>query len=259
VDWIVKPLTFLLSKPLREIILKDAKSLVRDPVQWSQSLVFFGLLGVYFFNLRNLPYLAVSEAFWKHLVSFLNLLATSLTLATFTTRFIYPQLSIEGQRFWIIGLAPIKRRTIIYGKFLFALIGSLIICESLIIISNWMLRSHLHTIFMQAYVVFIICLGLSGLSVGLGAIYPNIREDNPSKIVSGFGGTLTLVLSMLFVVAIVIIQALPPQFYYFLGRLPSWRFQFWNIITISAIALIGLTVAFIPLRMGLKAIEKMEV
>ena len=29
-----------------------------------------------------------------------------------------------------------------------------------------------------------------GLAIGLGALYPNLRDDNPAKIVSGFGGTL---------------------------------------------------------------------
>ena len=37
---------------------------------------------------------------------------------------------------------------------------------------------------------------LSGLAVGLGALFPNFKEDNPSKIVSGFGGTLCLVVQL---------------------------------------------------------------
>ena len=32
--------------------------------------------------------------------------------------------------------------------------------------------------------------------VGLGAIFPDYRETNPARIVSGFGGTLTLILSI---------------------------------------------------------------
>jgi len=37
-------------------------------------------------------------------------------------------------------------------------------------------------------------LGLSGLAVGLGAVYPNFSEDNPSKIVKlrGSGEALTI-------------------------------------------------------------------
>ena len=35
---------------------------------------------------------------------------------------------------------------------------------------------------------------------GFGVIYPNFKEDNPSKIVSGFGGTFCLVMSFLYIV-----------------------------------------------------------
>jgi len=45
--------------------------------------------------------------------------------------------------------------------------------------------------------------------VGLGAIYPNLKEDNPSKIVAGFGGTLNLVLSLIFVLSIIGLEAVP--------------------------------------------------
>ena len=45
--------------------------------------------------------------------------------------------------------------------------------------------------------------------MGLGAIYPNFREDSPAKIVSGFGGTLNLVLNLLFVLVVVVLQLIP--------------------------------------------------
>jgi len=31
-------------------------------------------------------------------------------------------------------------------------------------------------------------IGLVGLSIGLGTVYPDFKEDNSAKIVSGFGG-----------------------------------------------------------------------
>jgi ABC-2 type transport system permease protein len=44
-----------------------------------------------------------------------------------------------------------------------------------------------------------ICVGLSGLSVGLGARFPVLGQRNPARIASGFGGTFNLIASMLFV------------------------------------------------------------
>jgi len=51
-------------------------------------------------------------------------------------------------------------------------------------------------------------LTLTGLAVGLGALYPNFKEDNPSKIVSGFGGTFCLVLSFFYILGSVVLLAL---------------------------------------------------
>jgi ABC-2 type transport system permease protein len=44
-----------------------------------------------------------------------------------------------------------------------------------------------------------ICVGLSGLSIGLGARFPVLGNRNPARIASGFGGTLNLIVSMVFV------------------------------------------------------------
>jgi ABC-2 type transport system permease protein len=45
-----------------------------------------------------------------------------------------------------------------------------------------------------------ICVGLSGLAIGLGARFPVIGQRNPARIAAGFGGTFNLIASMLFVV-----------------------------------------------------------
>ena len=44
-----------------------------------------------------------------------------------------------------------------------------------------------------------ICVGLSGLSIGLGARFPVLGNRNPARIASGFGGTFNLIVSMVFV------------------------------------------------------------
>ena len=54
-----------------------------------------------------------------------------------------------------------------------------------------------------------LCSGLSALAVGLGARFPDLKENAPAKIAAGFGGTLTLILSALYVVGLVVITALP--------------------------------------------------
>ena len=110
---------FFLTRPVRLLILKDLRTFRRDPAQWSQFLIFFGLLGFYFLNIPRLGY-AVQSPSWRNLVSFLNLSVTALILSTFTSRFIFPLLSLEGRNFWVLGLFPLRREQILWGKFVFA-------------------------------------------------------------------------------------------------------------------------------------------
>ena len=43
-------------RPVRLLILKDLRTFRRDPAQWSQFLIFFGLLAFYFLNIPRLGY-----------------------------------------------------------------------------------------------------------------------------------------------------------------------------------------------------------
>lgn len=246
-----------LSDDLRALIVKDVKTFFRDPVQWSQVMVFFGLLAVYFINMRNLRY-DMNNPFWKNLISLLNLIATSLTLSTFTSRFIFPLLSLEGRKFWILGLLPISRRNILYSKFWFAFTGSFILSESLMLLSDAILGLPWPVTALHALMMLLVCAGLSSLAVGVGALYPNLRESNPSKIVSGFGGTLNLVLSILYVTLLVAFMAVP---YHAAGMVPSLHegLRLMLLPGVLAAVVVGIFTVVVPLALGVKAFEKLEV
>jgi ABC-2 type transport system permease protein len=257
-DRAVGLLLFFADRRVRFIVAKDLKSFVRDPVQWSQFLIFFGLLAIYFLNLRTFAY-EDRDIFWKNVIAQMNLLATSLTLATFASRFIFPQLSLEGRRFWVVGMAPMEREKILFGKLALSFSCSLLISETLITLSSVMLKTPPALAILHAVALFGICLGLSGLSVGLGALYPNFSEDNPSKIVSGFGGTLNLVLSLVFVLVVLGAQAGPCFYYYGRWELSGAQFRWVIVGGMTGIALFSLVACLVPMSMGLRAIQRLEI
>jgi ABC-2 type transport system permease protein len=76
-------------------VLKDVRLFWRDPAQWIQFMIFFGLLCIYVLNLRNVAF-NFQNPFWETMISYLNLAASALTLSTLTTRFVFPQFSLEG-------------------------------------------------------------------------------------------------------------------------------------------------------------------
>jgi ABC-2 type transport system permease protein len=260
---ITRPLAF----QVRLLIVKDLRVFRRDPVQWSQFLIFFGLLALYFVNIRRFSY-DVNYTGWVNMVSFLNLAVVGLILSTFTTRFIFPMISLEGSRFWILGLLPVERDAILWGKFLFAAVGSIIPCTSLILLSDLMLQIH-HTswlvVAIHQLICLLLCMGLSGIAVGLGAKMPDMREQSPSKIAAGFGGTLNLVLSAIYIVAVVMLTALPCHFYVAAQQsdlggaaFNKQSLQIWLMAGTGTAICLGLLATILPMRMGFRAFREME-
>lgn len=239
----------------RVFLEKDVKTFLRDPVQWSQFLLLFGLLAFYVLNLRTFDY-ENRPALYRNLISFLNLAATSLVMTTFASRFVFPLLSLEGRRFWILGVAPIDRAAILWGKFAFSLIGLSAVSLSLTGVSCWMLRVPAGLALVQALAMVSISAGVSGLSVGTGAMFPDFREDNPSKIVAGFGGTLNLVLSLSFILAVIAILAVPTHLHFATDG--AALAGGWVAAAVAAALVLGVVVALVPMRLGARAFERLE-
>jgi len=254
---ILYALFFFAEKEIRHFLVKDVKNFKRDSVQWTQFLIFFGLIGLYVLNLKNFGY-HDRLPFWRNLVSFLNLTATALTLATFTSRFVFPLVSLEGRKFWVLGLAPLSRSKILWGKFLFAACGSILVSEILIIGSDLMLGTPFWQLLLHSGTMIIICVGLAGISVGLGARFPNFKEENPSKIVSGFGGTLNLIISMLFIFLVIMLEAVPGHIHLSSGGFGYAAYRRWTIAAMTAALFIGAAACVIPLRLGISSFKKVE-
>ena len=177
-----------LDRDTRALAVKDLRMFWRDTTQWGQSVMLFGLLGVYIINLRNFTH-QLSSPFWVNLVAFLNLGVCSLNLASVTTRFVFPQFSLEGWRLWIIGMAPMGMARVVKIKFWLASILSLFVTFGLIMLSCYLLKTSWDRVLFFGAVIAVMTFALNGLAIGLGVLYPNLKEANPNKIVSGFGGT----------------------------------------------------------------------
>jgi ABC-2 type transport system permease protein len=189
----------------RVLLVKELRVFRRDPVQWMQFLIFFGLLALYFVSIRRFTY----NPQYSALIAFLNLAVVGLILSTFTTRFIFPMVSLESKRFWILGLLPLARDTIFRAKFLFAAAGSFAPSSLLILLSDVMLNVDLPLVIVHQITCVALCSGLSAIALGMGAIMPDLRESSPSKIAAGFGGTLNLVASALYIMTLVLLTAIP--------------------------------------------------
>src|SRR5262249_10613307 len=258
-DRIVELLVFYLDRRTRILIVKDFRTFRREPAQVGQLVIFVGLLLIAVLNSRQFFESDIPIAY-QHGLSLLNMAATGLLMCAYLGRFIYPLVSLEGRKFWILGLLPLKREQILWGKFAFAVTGAVLLAGSVILLSDVLLRMSAVAIGIHMLTVVLLGVGLSGLSVGLSAWLPNFRETDPSKIVLGFGGTVNMLVSLGYLV-IVIVAACGPfhaastaaAFADGVGSLPGWAFA-----GVPVAVAIAAAATVIPMRIGGRNLKGME-
>lgn len=186
---------FYLPLPLRLIAAKDLRTFVRDPAQWSQLTILFGLLVLY---LTNMPAFRMQfdASGWLLMLPFMNLCAVSLILATFTCRFVFPLVSLEGQKLWLTGVLPMRRSRLLISKFCFAMTVTLLVAIGALGIAVVLLGLEPIWAGIHLITTVSICFGLCGFSVGLGARLPMFDQTNPARIANGLGGTTNLLASI---------------------------------------------------------------
>jgi len=186
---------FYLSAKMRAVILKDVRHFLRDPVQWSQLAILFGLLSLYLFYLPR----SRSDGFstqWQALICFMNFVAITLILSTFTSRFVFPMVSMEGKQIWLAGLWPLTRSQVMWAKFLYAFTVTAVAALPVTWLSIRAVELAPIIGLAQIGATIACCIGLCGLAIGLGARWPNFKEPTASRISSGLGGTINLIASV---------------------------------------------------------------
>jgi ABC-2 type transport system permease protein len=240
---------FWLPPDTRALAVKDLRTFWRDTTQWGQSVMFFGLLGAYIINLRNFTH-QLTSPFWIHAVAFLNLGACAFNLASVTTRFVFPQFSLEGRRLWIVGLSPMGLPRIVLVKYWLASLLSLVVTLGLITLSCWLLKMPLEDILFFGAVVAVMTFSLNGLAIGLGVLFPNLKETNPNKIVSGFGGTLCFVLSSVYIIGSLALIIF--------GNGGFHSHSDWVIASIIGFVLLSMAIGWLPMKLALKQLKNFE-
>jgi ABC-2 type transport system permease protein len=260
-DAALSGLLALIDPQTRLLIVKDFRTFRRDPAQWAQIAIFGGLMLLYVMNTRRFYTQTDIGRPYQNGISLLNLAVTALLMCAYTGRFIYPMLSLEGRKFWLLGLLPLKRERLLWGKFVFAATGGLLVAEPLIVLSDVLLGVSPVVVLLHALATAVLALGLSGLSVGLGASMPNFRETDPSKIAVGFGGTLNLVASLLFMVLVVTLIA-GPYHVYAVSHEEREMLQAGVLgvllLGVACGVTLGIAAVVLPLRAGARTLRAME-
>jgi ABC-2 type transport system permease protein len=253
--WFTRIAFFYAPPEMQALILKDVRTFLRDPSQWSQLAILFGLLGLYLLYLpRSRP--AGFDLPWTGLICFLNYGAVTLILSTFTSRFVFPMISMEGRQMWLVALWPLPRRQAVWAKFFYAITITVFAAMIVTALSIRALNLSFALAAVQVCATLATCVGLCGLAVGLGARLPNYRETNPGRIASGLGGTLNLIVSVMLVAVTIVLFGVVCYNLVSTGDLN--QLERTDLLVAAAIVGLGLATAVISMTVGVRAFRRQE-
>lgn len=248
---------------MRGIVLKDIKLFFRDTSQWSQLFLLVALMIVYIYSFKLLPFerAAMPSFFLQNLISFLNLGMVAFVTSAVAVRFVFPMVSLEGDSFWIIRSSPLSLKDFLWAKFWSSLLPLLLLAETLIILSNLMLKVTPFMMYLGIATIFTMTFGITALGVGLGAIFPKFKHENVAQIPTGFGGIVYMLLAMLFIGIVILLEAWP-VYRIFTAQTLGSRLSVLGYLSIfvsfaAVIAIQGLTF-LLSMKIGLKRLAARE-
>jgi len=259
----VKYLTLPFGKDLAAVMAKDVRTFFRDNTQWSQLLLLVALVVVYVYNFTVLPMdkTPIRLDFLQNELAFLNMGLAGFVLSAVSARFVFTAVSSEGEAYWIVRSSPLRLKRYLWGKFLFSLFPMFILAEVLIIVTNFFLDVTLFMMLLSSCTMFFMMFGIVALGVGLGALYPNFRYQNIAQVSTSFGGVLYMIVSSLFIAIVIVLEAWPVYILFMSdlsGNAVTVLQWFFIVVSFLTVFVINAVAIFIPMKIGLKALQKYE-
>ncbi|HEU5303261.1 MAG TPA: hypothetical protein VFU40_01345 [Gemmatimonadales bacterium] len=245
----------------REFILKDLRLFFRDNTQWSQLILLAVLLMVYLFNIKTLPLTGERVPFrLMILISFLNLGLAGFVLAAVAARFVFPGISLEGRQMWLLRSSPLDPRAMLWSKYWMGTLPLLVLALAITIFTNWLLHAGAFMMMVAIMTIALYTMAASALALSFGALYPQFGTENAAQIPTSFGGLVYMMSSLSLLALVIMIEAIPVTTYLQAQRMaeepvavtPELLGAGAAVFAICAIA------TLVPLRLGLRRIEKME-
>ena len=249
------------SGPVRALLGKEIRTFWRDQTQWSQIFLILALVVIYVYNFKVLPLekSPLPTVYLQNLLAFLNMGLALFVLTAVTARFAFPAVCSEREAFWTIKVAPISIRAFLWIKFGIYYLPLLVLTETLIVVTNVILNVTPFIMALSVLTIFVMVPGIVAMGIGLGALNPNFRTENPAQAVTGFDGLLFMLFSTAFIGAVLTLEA-GPVYHYFMAQLRGRPLPtYWTAWSATAglIALsLSIAAAYLPMHIGRRRLEQ---
>ena len=266
-EWLRKAIIFpfkFASPSFRVMATKEVTFFLRDPAFFSQIFMMTAIVFVYGYNLTILPLKDLPSLYSGEIndsLVYLNGPFIGFILAAIAMRFVFPSISMEGRAFWAVKASPISPRKILFYKYFLYLVPMLLLGISFCTVTNSVFAvSNSGLLYLSYLNVILITIVITALAIGVGTVYASFESDSPLKIAGSYGGFIYMLLSAMYVINLLILQAYPMFRFYFRKFYP-FNFGFSGIfVVICGILLIICTSmwVYLPFKKGLEVIENYE-
>jgi len=241
-------------RPHLEAVLKrDFWMFFRDPVQRIHMLVILSLAVGSALSMRSLDVLVTRPA--SQVLSFVTIfLFVGLIVSSMALRFVFPSVSLEGTTFWAVRTAPISLSRLYWLKFLIAFVLTIVPAELLVaLVLPSVLRSG-PLVLLGVWGMAGVVVAVVSLNLGSGAYFATLREDNPIKVASLQGASITFLGSFIVLLIVTAIIAVPASAVTgVLNPQARTAAMTWAVLTLSVVAML---ITVLSHRLGLSALRK---
>jgi ABC-2 type transport system permease protein len=242
----------------RAVLYKDLKVFPRDLRNLQQLIFPLVLAGIWTFRLITAGSLGSSQgvpSFFNSLSALASAGISFYICLVLSGAIGGAGISREGRGFWLLKVAPISARRLLIGKLALAYVPFPIVGTLFVIFLSVLQHSAPIDFLRSLMLVLVAGLGVSSISLGLGAAFPKFNWENPRQQNSFQAGCLSPILYITYLsVAIGVVLGVPE-----LGRLiPDFRL----VLTVGSwIFFLALTMLVVwgALAFGAARLERVEI
>ena len=249
----------ILPSQIESLLKKEYFQFFREPSQWIHLILMIVLVAIFVLSIQNLNLslrvTSVHTMTYLVLYAFGGFLSCSLAL-----RFVFPSISLEGMAFWAQLSAPLNLRRVYVTKLLIGVAVVLAIGLLVGLATNEpfvrMTERRPLLRYFGVYSSILVSVTLVAVNLGFGGYFSNFQEKNPIRVASSQGATLTFLVSLIYLVAIVsVISA--PLMKYFESLFVFLPFDFRVIIVPGTVfGVISMSLTAFGLVVGLRSLQR---
>jgi len=185
--------------PLR----KDIILFFREPSQVLHLFVFLILIIFFSGSIESVNSIIPKDFELRTIIFFSVQLFIILFITTLSIRFIFPQISLEGNNFWKIKTSPFQLKKLFLIKYFPMQLFILTIALMLSVFTN---KSYESYVFWSSIVI----IGISSVFIGslnfiFGSVFTMYNEKSPIRISSSKGASLTFLISTFYMILLLIL------------------------------------------------------